>query len=49
MASLMKWKSSITTDVNESTMKTLPNIHLGEVLLEEFLAPMGVWEEYVSR
>ncbi len=23
-------------------MNTLPNIHPGEVLLEEFLAPMGI-------
>ncbi|VAW79929.1 Antitoxin HigA [hydrothermal vent metagenome] len=26
-------------------MKTLPNIHPGEVLLEEFLSPMGFWME----
>lgn len=30
-------------------MKMLPNIHPGEVLLEEFLAPMGISQNAVAR
>ena len=30
-------------------MKRLPNIHPGEVLLEEFLAPMGVSQNALAR
>ena len=30
-------------------MKTLPNIHPGEVLLEEFLVPMGVSQNALAR
>ena len=30
-------------------MKTLSNIHPGEVLLEEFLAPMGVSQNALAR
>ena len=30
-------------------MKTLPNIHPGEVLLEEFLLPMGVSQNALAR
>jgi addiction module HigA family antidote len=30
-------------------MKRLPNIHPGEILLEEFLAPMGVSQNAVAR
>ena len=30
-------------------MKTLPNIHPGEVLLEEFLAPLGISQNAVAR
>jgi len=30
-------------------MKTLPNIHPGEVLLEEFLEPMGISQNRVAR
>ena len=43
------WKSSITTDVNESTMNILPNIHPGEVLLEEFLVPMDISQNALAR
>ena len=30
-------------------MKSLPNIHPGEVLLEEFLTPMGVSQNALAR
>jgi addiction module HigA family antidote len=30
-------------------MKTLPNIHPGEVLLEEFLSPMGISQNALAR
>ncbi len=30
-------------------MKTLPNIHLGEVLLEEFLKPLGISQNRLAR
>lgn len=30
-------------------MKTLPNIHPGEVLLEEFLIPMGISQNGLAR
>lgn len=30
-------------------MKTLPNIHPGEVLLEEFLIPLGVSQNALAR
>ncbi len=30
-------------------MKTLPNIHPGEVLLDEFLAPMGISQNALAR
>lgn len=30
-------------------MKTLPNIHPGEVLLEEFLKPMGISQNQLAR
>jgi addiction module HigA family antidote len=42
-------KSSITTETSELTMKTLPNIHPGEVLLEEFLTPMGISQNALAR
>ena len=29
--------------------KTLPNIHPGEVLLEEFLEPMGISQNRIAR
>lgn len=35
--------------MNESIIKTLPNIHPGEVLLEEFLAPMGIGQNTLAR
>ena len=43
------WKSSITTDISESIMKSLPNIHPGEVLLEEFLTPLGISQNALAR
>ncbi len=30
-------------------MKTLPNIHPGEVLLEEFLGPLGISQNALAR
>lgn len=30
-------------------MKTLPNIHPGEILLEEFLAPLGISQNALAR
>ena len=30
-------------------MKTLPNIHPGEILLEEFLNPMGISQNRLAR
>ena len=30
-------------------MKTLPNIHPGEILLEEFLTPMGISQNRLAR
>lgn len=30
-------------------MKTLPNIHPGDVLLEEFLTPMGISQNALAR
>lgn len=48
-AMLSTWRSSITTDANESTMNTLPNVHPGEVLLEEFLTPMGISQNALAR
>ena len=42
-------KSSITTDISESNMKSLPNIHPGEVLLEEFLTPLGISQNALAR
>jgi addiction module HigA family antidote len=44
----MKSKSSITTDTM-STSKYLPMIHPGEILLEEFIRPMGLTLASVSR
>jgi addiction module HigA family antidote len=38
------WKSWTITD-----MKTLPNIHPGEVLLEEFLIPLGISQNALAR
>ena len=38
------WKSWIITDV-----KKLPNIHPGEVLLQEFLLPLGVSQNALAR
>ena len=42
-------RSSITTDATELTMKTLPNIHPGEVLLGEFLVPLGISQNALAR
>ena len=39
------WKSWTITDL----MKNLPNIHPGEVLLEEFLGPLGISQNALAR
>lgn len=33
----------------KTPMKTLPNIHPGEVLLEEFLLPLGISQNALAR
>lgn len=45
----MTWRLSITTDDESTVMKQLPNIHPGEVLLEEFLKPMGISQNALAR
>jgi len=45
----MTWRSSITTEATETTVKALPNIHPGEVLLEEFLIPLGISQNAMAR
>jgi addiction module HigA family antidote len=45
----MTWKLSITIDASELIMKSLPNIHPGEVLLEEFLKPLGISQNALAR
>ncbi len=42
-------KSSITTNSERCRMKRLPNIHPGEVLLEEFLKPLGISQNRLAR
>jgi len=37
------------TDTSESIRKSLPNFHPGEVLLEEFLTPMGISQSALAR
>ncbi len=43
------WKSSTTTETADLKMKTLPNIHPGEVLLEEFLLPLDISQNALAR
>jgi antitoxin HigA-1 len=46
----MTWKLSTITDTfSESSMKRLPNIHPGEILLEEFLEPLGISQNAIAR
>lgn len=42
------WRSSIITD-EVTDMTKLKNIHPGEVLLEEFLAPMDISQNRLAR
>lgn len=44
---LMKFKSSTT--INKYNMGKLPNIHPGEVLLEEFLIPMQISQYKLAK
>lgn len=39
----------MTTGADGSTMKKPPNIHPGEVLIEEFLMPMGISQNALAR
>jgi len=41
---LTTWQSWTITD-----MKKLPNIHPGEILLEEFLSPLGISQNALAR
>lgn len=47
MAMLIGFRLSITTEVG--LMTKLANIHPGEVLLEEFLEPMGLSQNRLAR
>jgi antitoxin HigA-1 len=43
-------KLLITTDSHsEPPVKRLPNIHPGEILLEEFLEPLGISQNAIAR
>jgi addiction module HigA family antidote len=43
------WKSPIITHEEEKKMNRIPNIHPGEILLEEFLKPMGITAYRLSK
>ena len=51
MVTLMMWRLWITTSNGREIMtsKKLPPLHPGEVLLEEFMAPMGVSQNRLGR
>ncbi len=51
MVTLMMWRLWITTSNGREKMtsKKLPPLHPGEVLLEEFMAPMGVSQNRLGR
>ncbi len=49
MAMRRTWKSSTTTEPPSCPVKALPNIHPGEVLLEEFLNPLGISQNALAR
>jgi addiction module HigA family antidote len=43
------WKSSIIIEEIVMTAKSLPPVHPGEVLLEEFLKPLGISQNRLAR
>jgi addiction module HigA family antidote len=43
------WRSWTTTDGEDAMAEQLPNIHPGEILLEEFLQPMGISQNRLAR
>ena len=45
----MKSKSSITTKARGSSARKLAPVHPGEVLLEEFLKPMGISQYRLAK
>jgi addiction module HigA family antidote len=45
----MKSKSSTTTKPRRGTVETLPPVHPGEVLLEEFLKPMSITQYRLAK
>lgn len=45
----MPVKSSSLTITKRHNMNKLPNIHPGEVLLEEFLTPMGITQYQLAK
>jgi addiction module HigA family antidote len=45
----MKWRSSTTTEETMAREKQLDPIHPGEILLEEFMRPMGITTNGLAR
>jgi len=43
------WRSRISIEENPLKTKKLPPIHPGEILLEEFLAPMGISQYRLAK
>lgn len=43
------WRSWITTDGEIAMAEQLPNIHPGEILLEEFLKPLAISQNRLAR
>jgi addiction module HigA family antidote len=43
------WRLWITIEENPMKMKKLPPIHPGEILLEEFLEPMGISQYRLAK
>jgi addiction module HigA family antidote len=46
---LTRLRSSITTEETLVTAKNLPPVHPGEVLLEEYLKPLGISQNRLAR
>lgn len=45
----MTWRFSTTTDSNGANDDRLPPVHPGEILLEEFLHPLGLSQYRLAR
>jgi addiction module HigA family antidote len=45
----MPWTLRLSTITESESMKTIPNIHPGEILWEEFLVPMGISQNALAR